>query len=128
VKPHIELRYHHIWIEWDRRSASETSTDVVLGESLRKVDSNAARKSILATCVVDYRGRFEISLPYARFNGAKQPTSSGWSRCDECGSMQRVTIFSLVRRSWNSNRLGALVAVNTGKAEVFRSSGSSYVD
>ena len=72
------------------------------------------------TIAADLRSRYHMR--------ASQPTSSGWSRCDECSGMQRVTIFSLVQRSWNSNRLGALVAVNTGKADVFRSSGSSYVD
>jgi len=45
-------------------------------KALKKADLMAARKFILVICVVDCRARFEISLPYACFNGKKQPTSS----------------------------------------------------
>ena len=34
-----------------------------------------------------------ISRPYARFNGLKHPTLSGWSRCDECGGIETVIMF-----------------------------------
>ncbi len=38
--------------------------------------------------------------PYDRFNGAKQLTSSGYKRCDECGGIQRIIILcSLLNRS-----------------------------
>lgn len=58
-----------------------------LVKALEKADLKAARKSILVTYVMDCRASSEILLPYARFNGEKQPTSSGWSRCDERGGM-----------------------------------------
>jgi hypothetical protein len=38
--------------------------------------------------VIGYRAQLSISVLYARFNGAKQPTSSGCNGCDECEGMQ----------------------------------------
>ena len=45
------------------------------------------------------RAKTEIASPYARFNGEKQPTSSGCKRCDECGGIQRRMIFISSQRS-----------------------------
>ena len=43
------------------------------------------------------------SLLYARFKGAKHPTSSGCRMCDECGGIKSVIILLLSQRSWKAS-------------------------
>src|ERR1700759_5556209 len=53
----------------------------------KKAFLNAAKNSTFVIWVTCVRIRFSISLPYDRFKGLKHPTSSGWSRCDECAGI-----------------------------------------
>jgi hypothetical protein len=43
----------------------------------------AGRNASFLICLEPYRAKPLISSPYARFQGEKQPTSSGCNRCNE---------------------------------------------
>ena len=68
----------------------------------KKAPLKHGRNSSLVMWLMWLRIRSSTWRPYAFFKGEKHPTSSGWSRCDECGGMQRVIILLSLQYCWNS--------------------------
>ena len=67
----------------------------------KKAARKPQRNSSLLTWLMCIRIKSSTWRPYACFSGPKQPTSSGWRRCEECGGMQRVIM--LFCWQWSSN-------------------------
>jgi hypothetical protein len=56
---------------------------------------NANRKSFLVIYVIQLHAKAEILSLYACFNGEKQATLRGYSRCDECRGIQSNNLLFL---------------------------------